>query len=191
MDETRTDLNKRHIAIIAAMIVATAGLLLAMGRTPWCECGYIKLWHGEIFSSENSQHLTDWYSPSHLVHGILSYALLHLVMGKVALGWRAITGLAIELAWELGENTDAMINRYRETTISLGYYGDSVINSLGDIGFMLAGFFLASRLPVWASAALALGIELVAAIAIRDNLTLNAIMLIYPSEAIKQWQLGG
>ncbi len=172
-------------------MIASAVSLLLLGRVAWCECGYVKLWHGEVFSSENSQHISDWYSPSHLVHGMLSYGVLTQIAGSLSIGLRATIAVLVEEAWELLENTDAMIDRYRETTISLGYYGDSVINSVGDVSFMLAGFFLATRLPSWASAGLGIGLELAAGIVIRDNLTLNVIMLIYPFEAIKTWQLGG
>ncbi len=171
-------------------MVVSAISLLFLGRVAWCECGYVKLWHGEVFSSENSQHVSDWYSPSHLVHGILSYGVLTLLAGTLSIDRRATIAVLIEEAWELLENTDTMIDRYRETTISLGYYGDSAINSVGDVCFMLMGFFLAARLPIWASVALVIGLELAAGIVIRDNLTLNVIMLIYPFEAIKTWQFG-
>ncbi|MDH3743449.1 MAG: DUF2585 family protein [Hyphomicrobiales bacterium] len=180
----------RHVLIIGAIMFASAGLLLYLGRNPWCECGTIKLWHGDNFSAENSQHISDWYSFSHVVHGLLSYGLLSLIAGRQSIGRRAIAATLVEEAWEILENTDAMIERYRETTISLGYVGDSVINSVGDVGFMLTGFWLASRLPAKATVGLAVGLELLAGVAIRDNLTLNLIMLIHPLEAIRTWQLG-
>ena len=187
--EQTASVERRDIAIVAGLIVLTSGILLWMGRVPWCECGYVKLWHGDAMSSENSQHIADWYMPSHVVHGFIFYAILRWLMSKARLGHRAIVAVLIETAWEIAENTEAMINRYREVTMALGYYGDSVINSVSDVGFMLIGFFLASRLPVWASVIVALGLELVAAAVIRDNLTLNVIMLLYPIEAIKTWQL--
>ena len=177
--------------ITAAIVLATAATLLAMGRVPICTCGYVKLWHGETMSSENSQHLFDWYSPSHLLHGLIFYAALWPFAGRIPVGWRLVIATIVECGWELLENTDAVIERYRETTISLDYFGDSVINSTFDILTMLFGFWLAQRIPVWASVALVIGFEVLTAYLIRDGLALNIIMLLYPLEAIKAWQAAG
>jgi Protein of unknown function (DUF2585) len=178
------------LLIGAALLVLLALVLLLMGRPPWCRCGYIKLWHGDVMSSENSQHIADWYTFSHIIHGFGLYGILWLLGRRWSLELRFLLALLIEVAWEIVENTDFVITRYREDTIARGYYGDSVINSEVDVFACVLGFLLAARLPVWATVALAVLIEGVTAYVIRDNLTLNIIMLIYPFESIKQWQLG-
>lgn len=173
-----------------AIVVATAAILLAMGRTPICECGTIKLWHGVVVSSENSQHLSDWYSPSHLIHGFLFFFAAWLLLRRASFGTRLILALVVECAWEIAENTDAVIQRYREATIALDYYGDSVLNSVADIGFMVLGFWLASRMPIWLTVTIAVGLEIFVGWMIRDNLTLNVLMLLWPLDAVKAWQGG-
>jgi hypothetical protein len=173
------------------LIFAAAAIELAMGREPWCRCGTIRLWQDEVNSPENSQQIADWYTPSHIVHGLIFYAALTLTLPRLPLGLRALVALLVEVAWEVIENTDAVIERYRAATIALDYYGDSVLNSVSDMLAMLLGFWLAARLPAWASVLLGLGLELLALAVIRDNLALNVLMLLTPVEAVRRWQAGG
>nr|WP_245281272.1 DUF2585 family protein [Methylobacterium sp. ZNC0032] len=188
-------LGPTALVLAAALLIAgVAAILLWMGREPICKCGNIKLWQGTVMSSENSQHIADWYTFSHIIHGFLFYGLFWLIRRvtglPISFGLALLLSILLEGAWEIAENTDAVINHYRSATISLDYYGDSVLNSVCDILSMVLGFFFARFAPVWLTVTSALGMELIVGWLIRDNLTLNVIMLLWPMDWIKAWQGG-
>ena len=176
------------LLILAAVLVATFAIMWMMGRPLICSCRSVELW-GEV-GPKQSQMLADWYSPSQVIHGFLFYAVLAWLWPRASIERRFLVALILETAWEIAENTPMVIDRYREATIALGYSGDSIFNSLSDITMMALGFFGARKLPVWASVAIVLVLELVPLIVIRDNLALNVIMLLAPNDAIRSWQAG-
>ena len=180
-----------HAATVLLIVGVTALAELAMGRVPWCQCGSIKLWHGVVSSPENSQQVTDWYTFTHILHGVGFYGALWVMGRRLSFGTRFVLAVFLEAAWEVLENTPMVIERYRVATISLDYYGDSVVNSVSDIGAMMVGFWIAHKTDVWVSVALILVLEVMLAVFIRDNLTLNILMLIHPFEAVRRWQTGG
>jgi hypothetical protein len=186
-------MSRTRRAALAAIviIVAAAAILLAMGRNPICTCGTVEPWVGVRDSPKTSQMLADWYSFSHIVHGLLFYAALWLVARRWPVERRFLVAMLIEAAWELIENTPLVIDRYRHATAALGYNGDSVINSVSDILMMGVGFFAARKLPVWGSIALLVVLELIPLYVIRDNLTLNVWMLLWPDKGIAAWQAAG
>ena len=158
------------------------------GRIYICKCGFVKLWEGSVNSSGNSQQIADWYSLSHIIHGFIFYGFAQLLFRRWTLSAKLALATFIECSWEVFENSSFIINRYREATISLDYFGDSILNSMWDVAFMILGFYAASRIPVRVTIGLAIAMELLALYVIRDNLTLNIVMLLHPIEAIRNWQ---
>jgi hypothetical protein len=179
--------TRATLGALLILLVALA-ILLAMGRPPICACGEVDLW-GSV-GPKQSQMLADWYSPSHLVHGFLFYGLLHLAARRWPVERRFLVALFVEATWEVIENTPAVIDRYRESTIALGYVGDSIVNNMSDIAMMAIGFLAARRLPLWASVVVVLVLELIPLLVIRDNLFLNVWMLLAPNQAVLNWQSG-
>jgi hypothetical protein len=179
---------RAYAPVVLGIITLQALILLAMGRVPMCTCGTIKLWHGVVNSSENSQHIFDWYSFTHVLHGIWLYLLTWLVLPRAPVVLRLVLAVFLEGAWEVLENTNLVIERYRASTISLDYYGDSIVNSVSDTFTMMFGFLLARMLPVWGTIAVIVAIELTLGYLIRDNLFFNILMLIYPLDGVKAWQ---
>lgn len=190
-------LPHRRAAVAAVVLAAYAAFILyAMQRPPICTCGTVKLWHGAVESAENSQHIADWYTFSHITHGFIFYLGAHLLWQRWKLfegaptRWALPIAVAIEATWEFLENSPMIIERYRSVTVSFGYAGDSIVNSVADIGWMALGFWIAAKLPWQATLAIAIGFELMTLALIRDNLTLNVLMLVWPVDAIKLWQAG-
>lgn len=179
---------RRWLVVALALFLAQIVILYAMGRIPICECGYVKLFEPGVNSPGNSQHLADWYTPSHIIHGFLFYGLGWLILRRAPLSARLSLAVLIEAAWEIAENSPLIIDRYRTATMALGYSGDSILNSAMDTVFMALGFLFAARVPAWVTVVIAICFELFTGWLIRDNLTLNVLMLVWPVEAIRTWQ---
>lgn len=173
---------------LAALILAQIVTLYLMGRVPICECGYVKLFEAGVNTPGNSQHIADWYTPSHIIHGFIFYGLAWVVLRRASFGARLTLAAVIEIGWEILENSPIIIDRYRNATMAVGYSGDSILNSTMDTVWMVIGFVFASRVPVWITILVAVAFELLTGYLIRDNLTLNVLMLVWPVEAIRNWQ---
>ena len=189
----RTDQSITTVFLATAMAVVAvqALVLLAMGSPPICKCGYVRLWYGSAAGPETSQQISDWYSFTHVIHGLAFYFLLWFVAPRSSMGLRLVLAVGIEAGWEIIENTPLVIERYRQSALAQGYFGDSVLNSVCDAIAAIIGFLLAKRLPVAVSIALVVACEIFLAYMIRDNLLLNIIQLLWPSAALSQWQTGG
>lgn len=185
-----SDHSKTHFWLVVTFVIILVQVVsqYLMGRLWICECGYVKLFEAGVNTPGNSQHLFDWYTPSHIIHGFLFYGLGWSVMRKKPITAKLALSALIEAAWEILENSPLVIDRYRSATMAIGYTGDSILNSGMDMVAMIAGFFFAARVPLWLTVVIALGFEVLTAIIIRDNLTLNVLMLVWPIEAVKTWQ---
>lgn len=179
--------NRRGFIAAGLIAFGAAIILFLMQRPPICTCGTIELWHGAL-DSGNSQHVADWYSLSHIIHGFLFYGAGWIALRRRPIGMRLAMAVAVESAWEILENSPIIIDRYRNATIALGYSGDSILNSVSDIAMMTLGFLFAARAPLRVTVAVGIAFELIALAVIRDNLALNILMLSFPVDAVRDWQ---
>ena len=189
-EEQRGLIEKTPALVCLGIVVLSIVILSLQGRVWWCQAGDYVPWAWNIWSTHNSQHVIDPYSFTHILHGVLEFWLIGLIFRRVPLAWRFVIAILIESSWEVAENTNYVINRYREATISLDYFGDSIINSVADIVCCATGFVIAYKLRFWRLLALFVVTEMILVLTIRDSLVINIIMLIYPIEVIKQWQIG-
>ncbi|MBK8302921.1 MAG: DUF2585 family protein [Pyrinomonadaceae bacterium] len=183
--------EKNPVILCLFVIVVSTVLLVWQGRVWWCQAGDYSPWAWNIWSTHNSQHIIDPYAFTHVLHGVLEFWLIGLVFRRMPLSWRLFIAVLIESTWEVAENSSYIIERYRTVTLSLDYFGDSIINSLADIVCCATGFTIAYKLKFWKSLALFLATEAILIVWIRDSLLINIVMLIYPIEALKVWQMGG
>ncbi len=186
--------DEKDVAVAShrvAVLVVAAYQLRSQGRLWWCSCDYLLLWSGDPWSSDNSQHLLDPYSFTHVLHGFLFCGLIAPIVPRLRRAWQLWLAISLEAVWEVIENSRFVIERYREQTAALGYQGDTIVNSLADILLCGIGFELARRLGFRRTLALFVVTEVALAVWIRDNLSLNVLMLIYPVEVVREWQAAG
>jgi len=188
--QARAAIQRWPLGGAALVVVAMVLALRSMGRVWWCQVGDRAIWSGDVWSAHNSQHVFDPYTFTHILHGVIFYWVFRLLFRKRWPAVRFALAVVIECAWEVAENSSAIIDHYRETTMSLDYFGDSVINSLADVLSCVIGFGFASLVPWWGALAFFLGSEALLAWWIRDGLLLNVLMLTFPVEAVKTWQMG-
>ncbi|MCC6659286.1 MAG: DUF2585 family protein [Phycisphaerales bacterium] len=178
-------------AVIVVILLSMVWLLRHEGRVWWCECRTSRVWIGDVWTSHCSQHLSDPYSLTHLSHGLIFFGLLWPLRRRVGLSWRFVIAVGVASGWEVLENSTFIIERYRTVTMSLDYLGDSVVNSAGDVLCCALGFWAAWRLGLWRTVAVFVASEALLLVLIRDNLTLNVVMLAWPIEAVRAWQAAG
>lgn len=179
-----------------ALSVAVGSLMTAvlalLGRLWWCKLGDAAIYVNDAWnSSHTSQHFLDPYTFTHILHGVLFFWIAGLLFAKMATGWQYLVAVGVEAAWEVLENTNWVIDKYRENTASLDYFGDSIANSAGDLIACAAGFWIAVKFGWWRSLAFFIAVEVFLLLWIRDGLLLNIVMLLYPLDAVKNWQMGG
>ncbi|OHA00577.1 MAG: hypothetical protein A3C11_02875 [Candidatus Sungbacteria bacterium RIFCSPHIGHO2_02_FULL_49_12] len=172
----------------AGILAVQAAALYWFGHPAICTCGYVKFWEGVVLSSGNSQHLTDWYTFSHVIHGFFFYLLAWVLFPRSSVGTRFLFALGIEAGWEIFENTPWLIDHYRQQALAQGYTGDSIINSIADTLAAVLGFIMARKIPIFLTIAIALALEIYVGFMIRDNLTLNTLNLVHQFDFIKTWQ---
>ena len=180
--------GQRTAVLVAGLMVIQAVVLHLLGRVWICSCGTVRLWVGDIHSAELSQQIFDWYTPSHVIHGMIFYGVLHLLLPRTPVLARLLIAVGIEAAWEIAENSPIVIEAYRKQALAAGYVGDSILNSLLDTVAMMAGFALARRLPWQATVALAIIAEIATGVLVHDNLTLNVLNFIHRFPAVEAWQ---
>jgi hypothetical protein len=188
-DAASTPFGWMGITILAVIAAQMIGLRL-MGRPFFCACDALRIWSGQVLSPETSQQIGDWYSFTHIEHGLIFYFLGWLLLPRWPVSQRFLMALAIEVAWEMLENSAWFVQIYRRQALAIGYSGDSIVNSVADVGFMSLGYFFAASAPVWASLALLVVIEIGLAATIRDSLALNLLNFVHPVEAVARWQSG-
>ncbi len=181
---------RRHWLITLAVILVAVAILFAPDRPPTCPRRDVKICEGTGDGPRNSQHIADWYTFSHITHGFVFYAIARLLLPGRPVGLWLIAATLAEMSWEVLENSPFIIDRYRQATIAVGYSGDSILNSVADGGWMILGFLFAARMPWKVTLAMALFFEAFTLWKIRDNLTLNVVMLIAPIDAVRDWQAG-
>lgn len=190
MPETTASPALRLAAIFAGLAAVHAAILWVMGQPPICPCGTVRLFAPDVLGPENSQQVADWYTPSHLIHGVIFFFAIRLLAPRLPLAAAFAIALTVELAWEIVENSPAVIDHYRSQALSPDYRGDSILNSVSDLAAAALGFLFASRVPWWTSLSAAVALEILTAALIRDGLLLNVIQFVYPMEAISVWQQG-
>jgi len=179
---------RTHYILAVLGIFIIAGTLYAWGQPLICTCGEVKLWIGSIYNSGNSQHIADWYTASHILHGVLIVLVGRLVFPRVGFGPLFLTAIITGVGWEVIEHTDFVLDAFRATTINQGYHGDSVLNAVADYIWMLGGFFVAYALRTPIVLGLVAVLELSAVFIARDSLALSTLMLIYPIDSVGAWQ---
>ena len=184
----KADLLPLILSVVITIVMAL--VLLGQGRIWWCKSGDWAIYINQAWgSSHTSQHLFDPYTFTHILHGFLFFWIIGLAFKKLSVGWRVFIATVAEAAWEVFENSSFIIEKYRENTASLDYFGDSIMNSVGDVLACAFGFWIAYKVGWWRSLVFFIVVEIALLVCIKDSLLLNILMLIYPLDGIKHWQM--